>query len=287
MIKQLKNYGNTIIQIYENIQHFLSYKQQETNTNQKKNLTIFDLIQIINDKMDEYDHKIVSLQKKNAEYHLKYKIHECDVSMSELLEKSEIYPKIRNLFETGEYTEGVELLKNANYQKSSKVSYEEMLNWMAISNRMKDIKLDDMETKTLYNKENVQDCNREKSRDFKEKKKNNHMIISNQITSLMQENQNLKKKLENERNLKDNTEEKITENYNKIVHQQIDNMKWSYIEQIKEFEKKVFQLNLEKEELLLIIQELDRLSKKQKEIISKNEEKFAHLKKYSLYNFKC
>lgn len=267
--------------MYEITKDLISYKEDDMSN--KGTLTIYDLLQKINEKMEKYERKICSLQKKNAEYQLKYKIHECEVSFNDLLEKSDIYPKIRGLFENGSYLEGVEMLKNANYQKNNKVSYEEMLNWLAISNRMKDLKLDDLHTKCIHfdsysekNKENLKNENlREKDQD----KKNKHMVISNQISSLMMENQTLKKQIEN---FKERTEEKNSENYSKIVHQQIDNMKWGYIEQIKQFEKKVDELQKEKEEFLLIIQELDRLVNKQKERIGKNDEKFSNLKKYSL-----
>ena len=281
----MKNYGKTIIQIYENFKQYLSYKEEELSPNHKKTFTLIELFQNLQEKMEEYERKITSLQRKNSEYHLKYKIHECDVSRCDFMEKSEIiYPQIRVLFEAGEYNEGVELLKNANYQKSSKVSYEEMLNWLAISNRMKDIKLENMETKGMNfdnnNKENI----RNENINTKEKK-NKHLIISNQISRLMLDNQHMKKELEKEKNAKrivEKNEENLNETHNKIVHQQIDNMKWGYIQQIKEFEKKILELKMEKDEFLLIIQELDRLANKQKEIISKNQEKFINLKKYSM-----
>ena len=321
--------------------NILCYKEEENEIRGKD--TVFDILQKINEKMEKYQLKIVNLQKKNAEYQLKYKIHECDVSFNELLERSDVYPKIRGMFEKGDYTEGVELLKNANYQKSNKVSYEEMLNWLAISNRMKDMKLDDLQKKSCAHKktqeedslnfsgwnneiennnnnnenneenyenncENIRkkhfhtapdekvhrqlkgkekkcEINKENMKNYQnlrgiEEKNTKRFIISNQLTSLLTENQNLKKEIEV---LKENQEaKKPFENFSKIVHQQIDNMKWGYIEQIQQFEKKVEELSSEKEEFLLIIQELDRLANKQKEIIAKNDEKFANLKKYSL-----
>lgn len=277
----MKDYGKFILEIHETIKRFLFYKEEELNLNPTKNFTVFELLQKISEKMDDYDRKTVSLQKKNAEYQLKYKIHECDISTSHNLEKSEVFPKIRNFFEAGEYNEGVELLKNTNYQKSSKVSYEEMLNWLAISNRIKDMKLDDLQS-TKYHQN---DKNKENIRNNNYEKKNKHLLISNQISSLIQENLNLKRELEKEQNKKEinnNYENKMTDNYNKIFHQQIDHMKWGYIEQIKEFEHKIIELQKEKAEFLLIIHELDRLVNNQKEIIAKNEIKFSHLKKYSM-----
>ena len=142
-----------------------------------------------------------------------------------------------------------------------------------------------METKGMTFDQNNKE-NKRNENNINKEKRNKHLIISNQISRLMFDNQNLKKELEKEKNTKkigEKNEENLNETHNKIVHQQIDNMKWGYIQQIKEFEKKILQLNMEKDELLLIVQELDRLAKKQKEIISKNEKKFINLKKYSMY----
>lgn len=233
-----------------------------------KLLTFEDLFEKLEESFEKQQKKLGFLQKKLADSQLRSKIHECDTSFAEIPEESRVYAQIREFFENCEYAQASELLRKANYSKRAGVSYEEMQNWLILSNRVKDFALENATNRI----------------EIKEKRRN-HGLLSTKLSSLLQENRVLREKLESSQE----AQEKLKENrekYNEIVHQKVDCMKMDYIEQMQELQAKIKGLEQENREYCLIIEEFRKMTEKQREIIAKNEKKIENLKKISMFSEK-
>lgn len=259
-----------LISVHESLKTFLFYRETSVETSRKL-LTFEDLFEKLEESFEKQQKKLGFLQKKLANSQLRSKIHECEAISTENPEESRLFAQIRDLFENCEYSQASELLKKANYSKKAGVSYEEMQNWLILSNRVKDFALE----------------NAPKPRETREiaGKRRNHGLLSTKLSGLLQENRVLREKLENSHEVQEKLKEN-REKYNEIVHQKVDCMKLDYIEQIRDLQGKIEDLQKENREFCLIIDEYKKMTEKQREIIAKNEKKFENLKKISMFSEK-